>query len=162
MKSIFLLLLISISITSCQFFETEKISTETFLEEEINSINWKDVDQYPVFKECDGISDKLETKTCFEITLINQLYYSINSENFIVSSDLNEEVLIEFIVNEKGRLKINSIEMDSVLQSKLPQLKNYILTSIDSLQPIAPAYKRGIPVRTSFHLPISIKTKSIN
>ena len=162
MKHIFLLLLISMGTSSCQFFETEKISTETFLEEEKKSINWKDVDTYPVFEECKGISEKLETKSCFETTLINQLYYSINSENFTVSSDLNEEVLIEFIVNEKGDLKINSIKMDCILQSKLPQLKNYILTSIDSLQPIAPAYKRGIPVRTSFHLPISIKTKSIN
>lgn len=158
MKSIFLLLLISIGLTSCQFFETEKISTETFLKEEKKSINWKDVDTYPIFKECEGISEKLETKSCFETTLINQLYHSINSENFIVSSDLNEKVLIEFIVNEKGNLKINSIEMDTILQRKLPQLKNYILTSIDSLQPIAPAYKRGIPVRTSFNLPISIKT----
>lgn len=158
MKSIFLLLLISIGLGSCQFFETEKISTETFLKEEKKLINWKDVDTYPVFKECEGISDKLETKSCFETTLINQLYHSINSENFIVSSDLNEEVLIEFIVNEKGNLKINSIEMDTILQRKLPQLKNYIRSSIDSLQPIAPAYKRGIPVRTTFNLPISIKT----
>lgn len=158
MKNLFLLILISIGITSCQFFETEKISTEAFLEEEKKSINWKDVDTYPVFKECEGISDKLETKSCFETTLINQLYHSINSEKFIASSDLNEEVLIEFIVNEKGNLKINSIKMDTILQRKLPQLKNYIMTSIDSLQPIAPAYKRGIPVRTSFNLPISIKT----
>ena len=158
MKSIFLLLLISIGLGSCQFFETEKISTETFLKEEKKLINWKDVDTYPVFKECEGISDKLETKSCFETTLINQLYHSINSENFIVSSDLNEKVLIEFIVNEKGNLKINSIEMDTILQRKLPQLKNYIRSSIDSLQPIAPAYKRGIPVRTTFNLPISIKT----
>ncbi len=158
MKNLLLLLLITIGISSCQFFETEKISTETFLEEEINSINWKDVDRYPVFKECEGISDKMATKSCFETTLINQLYQSINSENFLVSSDLNEVVLIEFFVNEKGNLKINSIEMDTILQRKLPQLKNYIMTSIDSLQPIAPAYKRGIPVRTSFSLPISIKT----
>ncbi len=158
MKNIFLLLMISIGITSCQFFETEKISTKTFLDEEKGSINWNDVDTYPVFKECEGISDKLETKSCFETTLINQLYRSINSENFTVFSDLDEVVLIEFIVNEKGNLKINTIEIDSILQKKLPQLKNYIITSIDSLQPIAPAYKRGIPVRTSFNLPISIKT----
>ena len=158
MKNLLLLLLIIIGISSCQFFETEKISTETFLEEEINAINWKDVDRYPVFKECEGISGKLETKSCFETTLINQLYLSINSENIIVSSDLNEEVLIEFIVNEKGNLKVNSIEMDSILQAKLPLLKNYIIASIDSLQPIAPAYKRGIPVRTTFKLPIAIKT----
>ena len=159
MKKGLLLLLISIGFSSCQFFETEKISSETFLEEEIKSINWNDVDSYPIFKECENVSGKLAIKSCFETTLINQLYHSINSENFIVSSDLNEEVLIEFIVNEKGKLLISSIEIDSLLQAQIPVLKNYILASIDSLQPIAPAYKRGIPVQTTFKLPIAIKTE---
>jgi len=158
MKNRILLLLITIGISSCQFFETEKITSETFLEEEIKSINWKDVDSYPVFKECESVTGKLEIKSCFETTLINHLYHSINTEQIIVLSDLNDEVIIEFVVNEKGSLKVNAIVMDSLLQVKLPKLKNYIRTSIDSLQPIAPAYKRGIPVRTTFNLPISIKT----
>ncbi len=156
-KAIIMVLLI-IGISSCRYFETEKISSETFLEEEINSINWNDVDSYPVFKECEGVSGKLETKSCFETTLSKFLYKSINSEKIIVLSDLNEEILIEFIVNEKGNLKVNSIAVDSLLQVELPELKDVIFESIDSIQPIAPAYKRGIPVRTTFKLPILIKT----
>ena len=158
MKNSLLLLLISIVFSSCQFFETEKISSETFLEEEIKSINWKDVDSYPVFKECESVSGKQEIKTCFETTLSNYLYISINSEKTIVSSDLNEEIVIDFLVNEKGDLTITSILLDSLLQAELPLLKKLIVKSIDSLQPIAPAYKRGIPVRTTFKLPILIKT----
>jgi len=151
-------LLLFIGVTSCQFFETEKITSETFLKEEIKLINWKDVDSYPVFKECEGESEKQKIKSCFEATLSNHLYNSIKSDSIIVSSDLNEEVLIEFIVNEKGKLKINSMVIDSLLQAELPLLKHNILESIDLLQPIAPAYKRGIPVRTTFKLPILIKT----
>ncbi len=158
MKNALLLLLISIGFSSCQFFETEKIAVETFLEEEIKSINWNDVDSYPIFKECDQVSGKQETKSCFETTLSSHLYTSINSEKTIVSSDLNEEVLIDFVVNEKGNLTITSISLDSLLQAELPLLKTVIIKSIDSLQPIAPAYKRGIPVRTTFKLPIVIKT----
>jgi len=155
-KALFILLFIGV--TSCQFFETEKIAVETFLEEEIKLINWKDVDSYPIFKECEGESDKKKTKSCFEMTLSNHLYNSIKSDSIIVSSDLNEEVLIEFVVNEKGNLRVNSIVIDSLLQAELPLLKSYIVESIVSLQPIAPAYKRGIPVSTSFKLPILIKT----
>ncbi|MBE9489635.1 MAG: hypothetical protein IMY67_05025 [Bacteroidetes bacterium] len=158
MQKALIMFIVFIGLTSCQFFETEKISSETFLEEEIKLINWNDVDSYPVFKECEGVSGKQETKSCFETTLSNYLYNSINSEKIIVSNEIIEEVLIEFIVNEKGNLKINSIAIDSLLQAELPLLKNYILKSIDSLQPIAPAYKRGIPVRTTFKLPLAIKT----
>lgn len=145
-------------VTSCQYFETEKISSETFLEEEIKSINWSDVDSYPIFKECERISGKQETKTCFETILSRHLYTSINSDKTIVSNDLNEEVFIDFLVSEKGVLTTTSIEIDSLLQVELPLLKRIIINSIDSLQPISPAYKRGIPVRTTFKLPIVIKT----
>lgn len=159
MKKLLYILLLFMGVTSCQFFETEKISSETFLEEEIKSINWNDVDSYPVFKECENISEKLEIKSCFETILSRHLYTSINSDKIIVSNDLNQEIFIDFLVNEKGELVITSIVMDSLLQTELPLLKNLIIKSIDSLQPIAPAYKRGIPVRTTFKFPIVIKTE---
>ena len=64
--SLFLLVLAS----SCQFFETEKISTETFYEEEIKAIDWKDVDQYPVFTECSDFSEKKSPSFVFRIDLV--------------------------------------------------------------------------------------------
>ncbi|MFK5983608.1 MAG: hypothetical protein QM499_11890 [Flavobacteriaceae bacterium] len=158
--SILLLLLISFGLSSCQFFETEKISSETFLEEEKKSINWKEVDQYPVFQNCENETELLSQKSCFETTLINHLHQSIQSENTIVSEDINETIIIDFIVNEKGILSVSNIKIDSVLRNQLPLLENKIVQGLDSLQPIAPAYKRGIPVKTTFKLPIVIKTNS--
>ncbi len=160
MKKTLLLLLISFGISSCQFFETEQISSETIIENEIKSINWNDVDSYPIFKECEDVSGKQETKSCFETTLASHLYNSIEVENIVVSTDLDQRVLINFQINEKGNISVSEIEIDSVLQAQIPFLKNNILRGLDSIQPIAPAYKRGIPVKTSFQLPLLIKTNS--
>ena len=157
---ILLLLLISVGFSSCQFFETEKISSETFLEEEIKAINWKEVDQYPVFQNCENETEKEQQKSCFETTIINHLYQSIQSEKTTVLKDINETIIIDFMVNEKGELSISTMKIDSVLSNQLPLLENKIIQGIDSLQPIAPAYKRGIPVKTTFKLPIVIKTNS--
>ncbi len=157
---ILLLLLISFGFSSCQFFETEKISSETFLEEEIKAINWKEIDQYPVFQNCETETEKEQQKSCFETTLINHLYQSIQSEKTIVSTEINETIIIDFMVNEKGELSISTMKVDSVLSNQLPLLENKIIQGLDSLQPIAPAYKRGIPVKTTFKLPIVIKTNS--
>lgn len=157
---ILLLLLISVGFSSCQFFETEKISSETFLEEEIKAINWKEVDQYPVFQNCENETEKEQQKPCFETTIINHLYQSIQSEKTTVLKDINETIIIDFMVNEKGELSISTMKIDSVLSNQLPLLENKIIQGIDSLQPIAPAYKRGIPVKTTFKLPIVIKTNS--
>ena len=54
-KSVIGLLILSLFFYSCEYFETKKISSETFVKDEIKSINWKDVDQYPIFKNCELI-----------------------------------------------------------------------------------------------------------
>ena len=143
-KNCLVLVVLSVLIPSCQFFETEKISSETFLKEEIKSINWKDVDQYPVFLNCESFTEKKQQKNCFENTLSSHLYQVINSENFLV--------------DEKGKLAIASMKIDSLLKVQIPSLAANIIEGIKTLQPIAPAYKRGIPVKTTFKLPLVIKT----
>ncbi|MAL59694.1 MAG: hypothetical protein CMC14_06580, partial [Flavobacteriaceae bacterium] len=52
--------------SSCQYFNTERISSETFYEEEIESINWSEVDTYPMFRECETFTEKEVQKTCFQ------------------------------------------------------------------------------------------------
>lgn len=158
-KKVLFMFLLIIGVSSCQFFETEKISKETFFETEINSINWNDVDQYPVFSECEHLTEKLEQKNCFETTLSRQLYQSIPSDKILVANDLNDTILLEFTVTILGKLSMKKMVLDSMLQVEIPLFESYILRSIDSLQPVAPAYKRGIPVQTTFSLPIVIKSK---
>ena len=48
--------------------------------------------------------------------------------------------------------------VDSLISAQIPLLEKNIKKVMDSIQPIAPAYKRGIPVKTSFQLPLEIKT----
>lgn len=145
--------------TSCQFFETKKISTETFYEEEIKSINWKDVDQYPAFKDCEKFTEKNIQKTCFESTLTSHLYNSISSKNIIARHRLQDTITLKFSISKTGELRVTKIEIDSLLEVDFPMLKQYILQSIDSLPTVAPAYKRGIPVNTTFVLPIVFQTQ---
>lgn len=159
-KSCLVLLFLAVFFQSCQYFETEKISSETFIDDEVKSINWKDVDQYPVFINCESLTDKKAQKSCFETTLSSHIYHSINSESTVVTSDLNETLTINFMVDEKGKLTINSMVIDSLLREQIPLLESNILEGMDSIQPIAPAYKRGIPVKTTFILPLIIKSSN--
>ena len=152
-----LLLITAVKIMD-EYFETKKISSETFVKDEIKSINWKDVDQYPIFKNCELISNKEQQKSCFESTLSSYIYLSINVEETVVTTDLNETLTIDFMVDKKGKLMITSMIIDSLISAQIPLLEKNIKKAMDSIQPIAPAYKRGIPVKTSFQLPLEIKT----
>ncbi|MBT4919077.1 MAG: hypothetical protein HON09_06375 [Flavobacteriaceae bacterium] len=157
-KSVIVLLILSLFFCSCENFETKKISSETFVKDEIKSINWRDVDQYPIFKNCELVSNKEQQKSCFESTLSSYIYLSINVEETVVTTDLNETLTIDFMVDKKGKLMITSMIIDSLISAQIPLMEKNIKKAIDSIQPIAPAYKRGIPVKTSFQLPLEIKT----
>jgi len=158
MKHSFLFVFLILLATSCQFFETEKISSEEIFNEEMNTIDWKDVDNYPSFENCTNMLQKPEQKACFINTISNQLYRSINHKGLVATREVYDTVKVNFEVSSSGQLSILEIRMDTLLQQEFPDLETWLVQSIDSLQPIAPAYKRGIPVKTQFTLPVVIKT----
>ncbi len=156
-KHLYLVFLLLLA-TSCQFFETEKVSSEEIYEEEIKTIDWKDVDRYPSFTNCKNTLEKPEQKECFINTISSHLYKSISHENMVAVREVYDTIKVNFEVGSEGRLSIVEIKMDTVLQKEFPNLETWIFQSIDSLQPVAPAYKRGIPVKTQFTLPVIIQT----
>jgi len=145
--------------TSCQYFNTEKISSETFYEEEIKAIEWDQVDQYPAFKSCANYTEKAEQKECFESTLGTFVSDFIRGKNVVTHADLNSTVQLDFIISKSGAIDSLQIVMDSLLLKKIPKLKDWLTHSIDSLPPLEPALKRGIPVKTKFTLPVHIQSE---
>ena len=163
MKHKYLAILLSLFLVSCQFFETEKISSETFYKEELKAINWEDVDQYPAFSVCEEFTEKQDQKHCFETTLSRYVYQTIGSKNIITGQDINSTVLLAFNISNTGEISNLNIKMDTVIGKEIPLLRQWLVQCIDSLPQVAPAYKRGIPVNTKFILPVVIKTEtSIN
>lgn len=160
MKYIQIILLLVVT-TSCQFFETEKVSTETFYKEELKTIDWKEVDQYPVFSECETSTEKAMQKRCFEQTLSDHLRQSLKNHNAIALHDLNDTVKLAFSIANTGKLMVTNINMPPSIEMEFPLFHDWLLEGIDTLHPVAPAYKRGIPVATKFTLPIIIKTNNL-
>ncbi|MEL6810203.1 MAG: hypothetical protein AAFP76_02590 [Bacteroidota bacterium] len=144
--------------TSCQFFEMEKISSDAFYEEEMQAIDWESVTQYPAFEECEAFTEKNEQKHCFETRLRNHVYRWLEGKPMVTYQDLNHTVLMDLTISKTGAISDLQIEMDSVLRHSLPLLQEWLTTSIDSLPPLEPAYKSGIPVKTKFTLPVVIAT----
>lgn len=144
-------------LTSCNYFDVKKTSTEEILEEELQSFNWNDVDEFPTFPSCDTSSTKKGRKSCFETTLANHILNKFSQEKIIVSHDLNDTIIIEFKLSEKGVISILNMKIEEETTRILPKLEEQILASIDSLPKIFPAIKRGQQVTTQFKLPIIIK-----
>ncbi|APX99299.1 hypothetical protein [Lacinutrix venerupis] len=156
MQRVFVLLLI-ICASSCEYFNAKKIASEDIFKEEISAINWNDVDNYPTFSSCDSLQVKTDRKSCFENTLSQHITNSLQNETIIVSQDIEDTILLEFQVSKTGKISIKHINLSETIEVEIPEIKNMISNSLNSLPQIYPALKRDQPVKAEFKLPIIIK-----
>lgn len=158
MRKQFLLLPFLIILTSCEFIE-RKMTSEEILQEEIQALDWNDVDRFPLFDNCDENSSKTQQKECFVLTMNEYFYKVLDAPGMVATKEIRDTILVFLEVDNKGKFRIDKIEIDSLLQKEFPFLESELLKSVDSLRPVTPGYKRGIPVKTQFVLPIAIQTE---
>ncbi len=154
-----LLLLLVLVISSCDRFETKKISSEEIYSAEARELNWNDVDQYPAFRECRDIMEVKAAKECFGKKVASHVYARLEAKQPVVSESLEDTLLLYLSISEKGIPAIDSVQVDSLVTHHLPEIKSWLRESVDSLPTIYPASKRGIPVATKFRMPIVIKAE---
>lgn len=145
-------------VTSCSRFNTKKTSFKAILDEELQTFNWKDVDQYPTFLKCQSASNKQESKICFQKELTQNISSFLEQKNIIVFKDLNDTIFLNLKVSRAGHLKLINVSLDTIITKTIPRMAYFIKSSIDSLPKIYPAIKRGQSVKTEFVLPIIINT----
>jgi hypothetical protein len=158
MKHILLLVLIML-FASCEEFQTRKISSEEIFSEESRELNWQEVDQYPAFEECRDIIDGRAAKTCFGNKVSRYFYARLEEKRPVVTQTLDDTLYLYLKISEKGIPAIDSMEIDSLILQELPQIELWLKQSVDSLPKVYPATKRGIPVASTFRMPIVIKAE---
>ncbi|GGK21677.1 hypothetical protein GCM10007962_14820 [Yeosuana aromativorans] len=144
-------------LVSCEYFNAKKTSSEAILKEELQTFNWNDVDEYPSFSICDSSTTKQERKQCFENTLLNYITNSLQKDTIVVTQDINDTINLHLQVSSKGLLSLVDIQVDSLTFHEIPNIKELLAQSLDSLPKIFPALKRGQQVKTEFKLPIIIQ-----
>lgn len=143
-------------LSSCEYFNVKKVSSETILEEELQTFNWNDVDEYPTFSVCDSMSSKEEKKACFVQTLTGFITNYLQRDTIIVTQDIHDTINLNFKVSASGDLILLDTKIDSLTNTEIPNIKQLLTESLDSLPKIFPAIKRGQQVTTEFTLPIII------
>lgn len=152
-----LLFLLFLGVTSCNYFNVKKTSSEAILEEELQTFNWNEVDVYPSFEACTTSSDQENKKQCFQNTLTEAIYKSLAAEKIVVTQDIQDTILVHFQISETGELRLIDAKIDSVTLLEIPNMEVLLRQSLDFIPEIYPAIKRGQQVKTQFTLPISIQ-----
>src|SRR5690606_20831507 len=132
MRTALLCLLFAV-LTGCNNFETRKISSEEVLDQESRSLNWKEVDEYPAFDNCKNIAEIEKARECFETTVAGSVNAYLSRQEPIVTEAIDDTVFVHLEISKTGIPTIESIEVDSLVTSQIPELQIWLQQSIDSL-----------------------------
>ena len=144
---------------SCNWFVSKEEKTQKLVDQEMQGINWDEIDKYPLFDNCDELRSKKEQRKCFEQTFMMHFSTMINEFEFELDSDIDDTVNVDFLIDRNGEISILSIEKNAKIESQIPEFNSIIIHGLNRLPAIAPAVKRGIPVAAKFRIPIILNTK---
>ena len=149
--------LVVLTLTSCQEFDLKKQSAEDILEEELKSIDWKEVDFYPTFDSCGSVTSKEESKSCFEKTIKTSIENKLLKEKVITSKHSQDTVMIALFISAKGETEIKDLQIPDQVLEKNPELQDWLTEVITALPKVYPAQKRSVPVDLQTQLPIILE-----
>ena len=146
-------------LSSCNLFTSTEEKTQRLVEKELQAINWNDVDQYPLFDDCDETMSKSAQKECFENTLLLHFSMILQEFEFILDKDVEGVVYVDFLVEKEGKISVLNIDKNSIIQEQIPEFDGIISRSLKSLPALGPALKRGIPVNAKCRIPIILNSE---
>lgn len=145
-------------VSSCNWLAPKEEKTRRLVQQELSSINWNDVDQYPMFQTCGEFISKEEQRICFEDKLLEHFSKTLYDFEFILNEDVEDTIYVDFLVERDGSITVLDIEDHMTVQEQIPEFNAIITQSLKSLPEIQPALKRGIPVSAKFRIPLELNT----
>jgi len=148
-------------LNSCQFdFKIDrKISVDEFINEELKSFNWNEVDQYPVFENCLVINNISEKNNCFVETITESFKENLTNNSLVLNRTLVDTVNMILKVDKTAEISIESINISSQNIKYKEVISRSFNNTISNLPKLYPAIKRGQQVDVIFKIPIIISTE---
>lgn len=147
---------------SCGWITSKEEKTWELVNKEMQQIDWTDVDNYPLFENCDETLTKASQRACFEKELLLNCAKILNQYEFVLDANIDTRVYVDFLVDENGKVTVLNIQKDDQIDDKMPEFNQIISQGLEDLPPVAPALKRGIPVKAKFRIPIVLNSKVVN
>lgn len=158
-RTVFLAIALLFTASSCQYFETTKVDSEELYKQEIETISWDDVDQYPLFASCDETATKDAQRLCFKEQLSKAILDNIATKQMHVYGAMLDTIALGLNISNTGQIEIANMRVDTTVMAQLPKIGDWLHEAIEKAPSVAPALKRGIPVNTSMTLPVILRSK---
>lgn len=144
-------------LAACNQSAKREEKTQELVDQEIQAIDWEDVDQYPLFADCDELASKPEQKRCFMETLLRHFSKTLQESDLVLEEEVKDTIFVNFRMEDTGEISLINIKNDEEIIKQVPEFRDQIEKSLNSLPKIEPALKRGIPVSAKFRIPIVLQ-----
>ena len=145
---------------TCDFKIKKKISVDEFINEELKSFNWNEVDQYPVFENCLEINNVKNKNNCFVETITNSFRENLKTNNLVLNRTLIDTVRMVLKVDKIGKISIENMTISDQNNKYKEVITKSFENTVSSLPKLYPAIKRGQEVDVIFNIPIIISTEN--
>lgn len=147
---------------SCEFdFQIDKkITVDEFINEELKSLNWNDVDQYPVFENCLEINNIKNKNNCFVETITSSFRENLKTNDLVLNRTLIDTVRMVLKVDKIGKISIENMTISDQNNKYKEVITKSFENTVSSLPKLYPAIKRGQEVDVIFNIPIIISTEN--
>jgi len=146
-------MLILLLLCSCKSETQKNQEAATHASERFHALDKNAVDIFPQFEECNEMESSPE---CFYSSLHDLIQKRLSADTLSINIKRKDSLVAAFTVSEKGLIQYDSIVycaqhldrafMDSIMSRKLMDLPK-----IDS------ALKQGVPVSSSYLVPVVVK-----
>lgn len=159
MKKITAILFLGISFGACQNSRKPEISEEALLKQELQKINWNQVDEFPSVATCDSIKDLATRKQCFFDFLTVTIQQKLDLDTLSILYPQIDTISVKVTVYPDSRLEFEpQFPSDSLAYDKI-KIDSILHSRLTDFPKINPALKRGIPVKTQFVLPVILNVE---
>ena len=135
-KTLFLICLFFFYTCDFDFQLNKKITVNEFIEDELKSFSWNQVDQYPVFENCLNFNDTAQKNSCFVETITENFRINLKKNNLVLNRTLVDTINCPcFIIT--GENDVNSTpSMAHALSERIKSSKVKILRGLAHGAPI--------------------------
>ncbi len=152
-----LIYLFTILLVSCQLFDKKVPDENALLQEELQKVNWKQVDQYPSVLSCDSILDKEAQKECFFQFLSETIQTRINVDTIHILYPELDTISVKVTINPDASLVFETQKPTDSISYDIEVIDSILQNRLTNFPKVEPAIKQGIKVKSQFVLPVILK-----
>lgn len=150
------IILLVFTLFSCKNFVLKKENKEDIVKEGMDKLNRNEVEQPPLFSVCEGKAEN-ELESCFQNTITKHIHDYLIKYPITVKKTINDTIWVPLLITKSGKIILEDFTLPDSIITQIPDLKNRLEQSIDSLPEVEPAHTRSTPVTTRYKLPIVIR-----